>query len=175
MLLAIDVGNTQTVLGLFDGERLAEQFRVGTDPAHTGDELAVLLRAFVDLEGSTASSSARPCRSWSASTSASPSAGRASSCSCSGPGVSTGVPIRYDDPREVGPDRIANTVAARERHGAPAIVVDFGTSTNFDVVSAAGEFVGRRPRARGSRSRWTRSSPARRGCRKVPFAAPPSA
>ena len=59
-----------------------------------------------------------------------------------GPGVSTGVPIRYDDPREVGPDRIANAVAARERHGAPAIVVDFGTSTNFDVVSAAGEYVG---------------------------------
>ena len=59
-----------------------------------------------------------------------------------GPGVATGMPIRYDDPREVGPDRIANAVAARERHGAPAIVVDFGTSTNFDVVSAAGEYVG---------------------------------
>jgi type III pantothenate kinase len=59
-----------------------------------------------------------------------------------GPGVSTGVPIRYDDPREVGPDRIANAVAALERHGAPAIVVDFGTSTNFDVVSAAREYVG---------------------------------
>ena len=59
-----------------------------------------------------------------------------------GPGVSTGVPIRYDDPREVGPDRIANAVAARERHGMPCVVVDFGTSTNFDVVSAAGEYVG---------------------------------
>jgi type III pantothenate kinase len=58
------------------------------------------------------------------------------------PGVSTGVPVRYDDPREVGPDRIANAVAARERHGAPCIVVDFGTSTNFDVVNAAGEFAG---------------------------------
>ena len=56
-----------------------------------------------------------------------------------GPGVSTGVPIRYDDPREVGPDRISNAVAARERHGMPCIVVDFGTPTNFDVVSAAGE------------------------------------
>jgi type III pantothenate kinase len=59
-----------------------------------------------------------------------------------GPGVSTGVPIRYDDPREVGPDRIANAVAARERHGAPSVVVDFGTSTNFDIVNAAGEFAG---------------------------------
>jgi type III pantothenate kinase len=59
-----------------------------------------------------------------------------------GPGVRTGIPIRYDDPREVGPDRIANAVAARERYGAPCIVVDFGTSTNFDVVSPAGEYAG---------------------------------
>ena len=58
------------------------------------------------------------------------------------PGRSTGVPIRYDDPREVGPDRIANAVAARELYGTPCVVVDFGTSTNFDVVSAAGEFAG---------------------------------
>ena len=59
-----------------------------------------------------------------------------------GPGVRTGIPIRYDDPREVGPDRIANAVAAKERYGAPCIVVDFGTSTNFDVVSPEGEYVG---------------------------------
>ena len=56
--------------------------------------------------------------------------------------MKTGIPIRYDDPREVGPDRIVNSVAARERYGAPVIVVDFGTSTNFDVVSPAGEYVG---------------------------------
>ena len=59
-----------------------------------------------------------------------------------GPGTRTGIPILYDDPREVGPDRIVNAVAARERYGAPCIVVDFGTSTNFDIVSAAGEYVG---------------------------------
>jgi type III pantothenate kinase len=59
-----------------------------------------------------------------------------------GPGVSNGIPIRYDDPREVGPDRIVNAVAAKERYGAPCIVVDFGTSTNFDVVSPEGEYVG---------------------------------
>jgi len=59
-----------------------------------------------------------------------------------GPGARTGIAIRYDDPREVGPDRIANAVAAKERYGAPCIVVDFGTSTNFDVVSAEGEYVG---------------------------------
>ena len=56
--------------------------------------------------------------------------------------MKTGIPIRYDDPREVGPDRIVNAVAARERYGAPVIVVDFGTSTNFDVVSPQGEYVG---------------------------------
>jgi type III pantothenate kinase len=59
-----------------------------------------------------------------------------------GPGTRTGIPILYDDPREVGPDRIMNAVAAKERYGAPAIVVDFGTSTNFDVVSPRGEYVG---------------------------------
>ena len=59
-----------------------------------------------------------------------------------GPGTRTGIPLRYDDPREVGPDRIANAVAAAARYGPPCIVVDFGTSTNFDVVSAAGEYVG---------------------------------
>ncbi len=59
-----------------------------------------------------------------------------------GPGTKTGVPMRYDDPREVGPDRVVNAVAARERYGAPCIVVDFGTSTNFDAVSAEGEYVG---------------------------------
>jgi type III pantothenate kinase len=59
-----------------------------------------------------------------------------------GPGARTGIPIRYDDPREVGPDRIANAVAARARYGSPSIVVDFGTSTNFDVVSPAGEYIG---------------------------------
>jgi type III pantothenate kinase len=142
MLLAIDVGNTQTVFGLFDGDLLSDQFRVGTDPAHTADELAVMLRAFVELgslRGIVLSSTVPPlvreyerfAERWAGA-----------ELLVLGPGVATGVPIRYDDPREVGPDRIANAVAARERHGAPSIVVDFGTSTNFDVVSAAGEYVG---------------------------------
>jgi type III pantothenate kinase len=131
------------VFGLFDGERLAEQFRVGTNPAHTADELAVMLRAFVvdfeSLDGIVLCSSvpqlAREYEDF-----AERWAG--AELLVLGPGVSTGVPIRYDDPREVGPDRIANAVAARERHGTPCVVVDFGTSTNFDVVSAAGEFAG---------------------------------
>ena len=79
-----------------------------------------------------------------------------------GPGVRTGIQIQHDDPREVGPDRIVNAVAAKERYGAPAIVADFGTSTNFDVVSPAGAYVGG-VLARASRSRWRRCSRGRRG------------
>ena len=142
MLLAIDVGNTQTVFGLFQGADLSEQFRVGTDRSHTGDELAVMLRSFVDvsaLDGIVLCSSVPPhVREYEAF------AERWAGVDLLvlGPGVPTGMPIRYDDPREVGPDRIANAVAARERHGAPAVVVDFGTSTNFDIVSPAGDYVG---------------------------------
>jgi type III pantothenate kinase len=142
MLLAIDVGNTQTVFGLFDGPVLSEQFRVGTDRSHTGDELAVTLRAFVELDslaGIVLCSSVPPLvREYEAFAERWVGA----DLLVVGPGVSTGLVIRYDDPREVGPDRIANAVAVRERHGAPAVVVDFGTSTNFDIVNAAGEFAG---------------------------------
>jgi type III pantothenate kinase len=142
VLLAIDVGNTQTVFGLFEGDRLKEQFRVATNRSHTSDELAVMLRAFIDVEAldgivlcASVPTLVREYESF-----AERWAG--TELLVLGPGVSTGVPIRYDDPREVGPDRIANAVAVRERHGAPAVVVDFGTSTNFDVVNAAGEFAG---------------------------------
>jgi type III pantothenate kinase len=142
VLLAIDVGNTQTVFGLFDGESLSEQFRVATDRTHTGDELAVLLRAFVDLSslGGIVLSSTVPAlvREYEEFT----ARWVGVELLVLGPGVETGIPIRYDDPREVGPDRIANAVAARALYGAPVIVVDFGTSTNFDIVSAAGEYLG---------------------------------
>ena len=142
-LLAIDVGNTQTVFGLFEGEELREHWRVATERNRSGDELGALYGSFLDLvAGSRGSRSPRPCRSCTARTRTSPRSTRRWSCSSSGPGVKTGVPIRYDDPREVGPDRIANAVAAVERYGPPAIVVDFGTSTNFDVVSPEGEYVG---------------------------------
>jgi type III pantothenate kinase len=140
-LLAIDVGNTQTVIGLFDGDELGEHWRVATESERTGDELGLLLRGLVDLgavEGVVLSSTV-------------PSLLRAYEEAVErvglellvlGPGTRTGIPVRYDDPREVGPDRIANAVAALERYGAPCIVVDFGTSTNFDVVSPEGEYVG---------------------------------
>ncbi len=142
MLLAIDVGNTQTVFGLFDGGTLAEHWRVATEAHRTGDELGALVTDFLDLDridGICLSSTVpQLIREYGAFSERYAGA----RLLVLGPGVRTGIPIRYDDPREVGPDRIANAVAAKERHGAPCIVVDFGTSTNFDVVSAEGEYVG---------------------------------
>jgi type III pantothenate kinase len=142
MLLAVDVGNTQTVLGTFDGSRLTEHWRVATEPHRSGDELGALYRSFLDLTGVTGIclSSTVP----QLSTSYAEFAQRYTDADYLelGPGVKTGIPIRYDDPREVGPDRIANAVAAYERYSSPCVVVDFGTSTNFDVVSADGEYIG---------------------------------
>ena len=142
MLLAVDVGNTQTVFGLYDGPKLAEHWRVATEPERTGDELGVLLGGFLDVDAldgiclsCTVPSLVRSYQEFAARWA------RARLLSV-GPGVRTGIPVRYDDPREVGPDRIVNAVAARDRYGAPCIVVDFGTSTNFDVVSPEGEYVG---------------------------------
>ena len=142
MLLAVDVGNTQTVLGLFDGDRLADHWRVATEWQRTADELGVMLAGLLDVESvdGVCLSSTVPAllREWQQT------ADRwlGAELLAVGPGVKTGIPIRYDDPREVGPDRIVNAVAALERYGAPCIVVDFGTSTNFDVVSPEGEYVG---------------------------------
>jgi type III pantothenate kinase len=147
MLLAVDVGNTQTVLGLFDGERLAEHWRVATEAERTGDELAALLSDLLSLRGlgfddvsAICLSSAVPLLVRSYQELAERHIG--APLLVLGPGTRTGIPVLYDEPREVGPDRIANAVAARERYGAPCIVVDFGTSTNFDAVSAQGEYVG---------------------------------
>src|SRR5947208_8076836 len=129
MLLAIDVGNTQTVFGLFEGENLGEQFRVGTDRTHTGDELAVLLRAFVDLSALDGIVLCASVPTLVREYEAFAERWAGTDLLVLGPGVPTGLTIRYDDPREVGPDRVANAVAVRERHGAPAVVVGFGTST----------------------------------------------
>jgi type III pantothenate kinase len=142
MLLAIDVGNTQTVIGLYDGERLAEHWRIATERHRTGDELGALLARFVELEeldGVVVSTTVpQLVREYSRFVERYVQA----PLLVVGPGTRTGIAIRYDDPREVGPDRIANALAAREKYGAPCIVVDFGTSTNFDVVSQGGEYVG---------------------------------
>jgi type III pantothenate kinase len=142
MLLAVDVGNTQTVFGLFDGSELGERWRIATEAQRTGDELGALLDDFLDfdaLDGICLSSTVprlireyeHVAERWAKTP-----------LLVIGPGVRTGIQIQYDDPREVGPDRVMNAVAAKERYGAPAIVVDFGTSTNFDVVSPGGDYVG---------------------------------
>jgi type III pantothenate kinase len=142
VLLAVDVGNTQTVLGLYGAGELAEDWRLATDRTRTGDELAVLLGGLLDpesVDGICLSTTVPSIlREWQGLA----ERGAHAPLLVVGPGVKTGIPIRYDDPREVGPARIVNAVAARERYGAPAIVVDFGTSTNFDVVSPEGEYVG---------------------------------
>ena len=142
MLLAVDVGNTQTVLGLYDGAELSDHWRTATERARTGDELGVLLGGMFDLDAVAgiclASTVPALIREWERVA----ERWAAAPILVVGPGVRTGIPIRYDDPREVGPDRIVNSVAAKERYGAPVIVVDFGTSTNFDIVSGDGEYVG---------------------------------
>jgi type III pantothenate kinase len=142
MLLAVDVGNTETVFGLYEGAELGDRWRIATEAQRTGDELGALLSGFVDfstLDGICLSSSVprlireyeQVAERWAKAP-----------LLVLGPGVATGLAIHYDDPREVGSDRIANSGAARERVGAPGIGVDFGTSTNFDIVGPDGDFVG---------------------------------
>jgi type III pantothenate kinase len=142
MLLAVDVGNTQTALGLYRDGELADHWRLATERSSTADELGVLLAGLLDLEvvDAICLASTVPVlvREWEALAAKWANA----RLLVVGPGVKTGLPIRYDDPREVGPDRIVNSVAAKARYGAPVVVVDFGTSTNFDVVSSDGEYVG---------------------------------
>jgi len=147
MLLAVDVGNTQTVFGVFDGESLVQHWRVATEGERTADELATLVLRLLDLRDLGLEDVSGVCLS-----STVPPLIRAyeelveryveAPLLVVGPGVKTGIAILYDNPHEVGPDRIVNSVAARERYGTPCIVVDFGTSTNFDAVSRAGDYVG---------------------------------
>jgi len=142
MLLAVDVGNTQTVFGLFEDAALGDHWRIATEAHRTGDELGALIADFLDLGALTgiclSSTVPQLVREYEHFAKRFTQA----RVLVVGPGVRTGIPVKFDDPREVGPDRIVNAVAALERYGAPCIVVDFGTSTNFDIVSAAGEFVG---------------------------------
>ena len=121
---------------------LGDRWRIATEAHRTGDELGALLGDFLDLaaiDGIVLSSTVprlireyeHLAERWAKAP-----------LLVLGPGVKTGIAIHYDDPREVGPDRIANSIAAKERFGAPVIVVDFGTSTNFDIVSPEGDYVG---------------------------------
>ena len=144
MLLTVDVGNTNTVLGLFDGDHLYESYRIKTDPRVTADELALMFRGLLSdhqVPDGVAVCSTVPAVLDQLTAMFDRYFKRVPTIVV-GPGVKTGVPILTDNPREVGPDRIVNTLAASVLYGGPAVVVDFGTSTNFDVVSARGEFLG---------------------------------
>lgn len=147
MLLAVDVGNTQTVLGLFAEERLAGHWRISTNASLTADELRVKVSGLLLLDGLSwgdvnhvilASVVPRLTAAWE------DLAGKACQCDVLvvGPGLKTGMPIKYDNPHEVGADRIVNGVAAFARLGGPVVVVDFGTATTIDVVDAAGAYLG---------------------------------
>ena len=143
MLLTVDVGNTNTVLGVFEGDQLIKSWRVKTDPRTTADELWLQFNALVTgykLTGlsicSTVPATLRELRTMINSYySELPT-------TIVEPGTKTGVQLLVDNPKEIGADRIVNTLAAHTLYGGPAIVVDFGTSTNLDVVSPKGEFLG---------------------------------
>jgi type III pantothenate kinase len=147
VLIAVDVGNTNTVLGFFEGERLAATARVTTVRERTADEHVLLLRDLLAAKGVARESvrdlivsSVVPSQDFPL---------RSASRDAFGidplfiaPGVKTGMRILYDHPAEVGADRIVNAVAAFEKYGGPCLVVDFGTATTFDVISKGGEYLG---------------------------------
>ncbi|MFJ6758907.1 MULTISPECIES: type III pantothenate kinase [unclassified Streptomyces] len=152
MLLTIDVGNTHTVLGLFDGDEIVEHWRISTDPRRTADEMAVLMQGLMGMHPMLGSELGDGIHGIAicATVPAVLHELREVTRRYYGdvpavivePGTKTGVPILTDNPKEVGADRIVNAVAVVELYGGPAIVVDLGTATTFDAVSAKGEYVG---------------------------------
>jgi len=147
VLLAIDVGNTNTVLGVYDGKNLLDHWRLETSTRRTSDEYGILLRQLFQVSGiepgvvrAVAVSSVVPPLQFNLE--------RMSERYFKtrpmfvGPGVKTGMPILYDNPREVGADRIVNAVAAYDKHHRGVVVVDFGTATTFDAVTPKGEYLG---------------------------------
>ncbi len=144
MLLAVDVGNTNTVLGVFAGDRLEHSWRVKTDGRSTADEIALLFRGLLgDLPPVTGivACSTVPAVLRELRTMLERYYDDVPTVIVE-PGVKTGVPLLFDNPKEIGADRIVNTLAAHSLYGGPVVIVDFGTSTNLDVVSAKGEFLG---------------------------------
>jgi len=152
VLLAIDVGNTQTVIGLYksgdESHELLDHWRIATNADRTSDELALMFSEFLLTAGHDWKSAV----SGVAVSSGVPSVTFELRRMCEryldiepvvlGTGVKTGMPVLYDNPKEVGADRIANAVGAFDLYGGPTIVVDFGTATTFDVISANGEYLG---------------------------------
>jgi type III pantothenate kinase len=147
MLLTVDVGNTQVALGMFDREELVGHWRISTDPVATFDEARWQLVGILGADGFT-QSDVRGVAISSVVPTMTAALRRVAPHLSSGPvvvvepGVKTGMSVEIDNPREVGADRISNALAARERYGAPVVVVDFGTSTNFDVVGMGGAYIG---------------------------------
>jgi type III pantothenate kinase len=146
MLLAIDVGNTNTVLGVYRAETLMRHWRIQTEAERTVDEYGVLLRGLfgasaIDLaiDGAIISCVVPPMQKTVEAVSREYLRVEPMTV---GPGIKTGMPILYDNPKEVGADRIVNAVAAYERTHDTTIVVDFGTATTFDYISSKGEYVG---------------------------------
>jgi type III pantothenate kinase len=147
VLLAVDVGNTQTHLGAFEGESLVEHWRFQTRSGATGDELAERIAGLFGLCGMSLDQLDAVCVS-----SVVPPLGTQfeqlteryldAECLTIGPGLKTGMPIRIDNPLEVGADRLVNSIAAYERFQDACVVVDFGTGINIDAVSAEGEYLG---------------------------------
>ena len=148
MLLAIDVGNTQTVIGLYDDVDLLDHWRIATNAERTSDEHALLFAQFLEQHGFSfddditgiAVSSVVP-RLTAALREMAERYFRFDPVVIE-PGIKSGVPILYDSPREVGADRIANAVGTLDLYGGPAVVVDFGTATTFDCITADGHFLG---------------------------------
>jgi len=161
VLLAIDVGNTQTVVGLFRGGELADHWRLATDASRTSDELALMIQQFLGFHGFAVQPSGG------VALDDDPDAVRVSGVVVSSvvprvtaalrelseryfalppvvlePGTRTGMPILYDNPKEVGADRIANAVGAFDLYGGPTLVVDFGTATTVEAITARGEYLG---------------------------------
>ncbi len=147
MLLAIDVGNTNIVYGLFEGTRLIHQFRVETSRGRTADEYAVVVRQLLSMRNVEPSAVKAAIIASVVPPLTEPMIDLVRSAFglealVVGPGIKTGMPILYENPREVGADRIVNAVAAYERFRSGLVVVDFGTATTFDCVTAKGEYLG---------------------------------
>lgn len=147
MLLVIDVGNSNIVLGIYEGARRVRNWRLSTDKSRTSDEYAVLLHSLFSQAGlGFASINAAIISSV-----VPPLTGVMEAIAHDffrltpfvvGPGIKTGMPIQYDNPREVGADRIVNAVAGYEKHRSALVIVDFGTATTFDYVNQKGEYCG---------------------------------
>jgi type III pantothenate kinase len=147
MLLVVDVGNTQTHFGMFRDAELVEHWRFATVRESTADELGAALQAllglrglaFEDVEASIVSSTVPQLRpQWTVMA----RLYLGHEMAVVGPGLRTGMPIRYDNPREIGPDRLVNAVAGYAKAGGPVVIVDFGTAVTHDIVSAEGEYLG---------------------------------